>query len=496
MIPHDVDLMRADVPAPSDPRRGGPLLGGGGGPAVSAVRRPSPSTVALVVVAAAAVATAGVVLIPEVRFGYRAPGGHIVVETAAVVIASLVASLALGRLQRGGALGDLLLTAAFTLLALVNLLFTTIPAVFSDLPNSAATWGAVGGRLVGSGLLAAAAVAPGRRLSPRRGAWWLASCVCVGLVVAAGLAAAATWLPEPVDPELSPTVGMPGLDGPVLFLAAQFAAASFYGVAVVGFLRRTAVVADPLYAGLAVGSVLAACSATTYALFPSLFSDWIYLGDLFRLVSYLVFLVAAFREIGSYWRGQSRLAVLEERQRLARDLHDGVAQELAFILRHAMRLPPGDETGERIRASARRALTESRHAIHALATTCDRSLEEGIADAAARSAGRTHVMVELDLDSAATTGPRQREALARIAAEAVANAGQHAGAEAVRVSLSAGPPLRLQISDDGRGFDPTSPAARGAFGLAAMTQRARDVGASLHIRSAPGGGGTTVEVTL
>jgi signal transduction histidine kinase len=123
-----------------------------------------------------------------------------------------------------------------------------------------------------------------------------------------------------------------------------------------------------------------------------------------------------------------------------------------------MRLPEGSETGERIRASARRALAESRHAIHALSATGNRSLEEGIADAAAHSAGRTQVVGEHD--------------------------------------LKAGPPLRLQISDDGRGFDPSVPAGRGGFGLASMAQRARDVGADLQIRSVPGGGGTTVEVTL
>jgi hypothetical protein len=82
----------------------------------------------------------------------------------------------------------------------------------------------------------------------------------------------------------------------------QFVAAVFLAVAAVGYLRRTRVSADPLYAGLGVGAVLAGCSAIHYALFPSLFSDWIYLGDVFRLVSYLVFLGAAFREIGSYQR--------------------------------------------------------------------------------------------------------------------------------------------------------------------------------------------------
>jgi hypothetical protein len=61
------------------------------------------------------------------------------------VIALLVALLALGRFRPGGELGDLLLTASFMLLALVNLVFTTIPAVVSDLPNDTTTWGAVGG---------------------------------------------------------------------------------------------------------------------------------------------------------------------------------------------------------------------------------------------------------------------------------------------------------------------------------------------------------------
>src|ERR1700760_4765164 len=120
-------------------------------PAVTPVRRLSPSAVALVVLAAAALVTAGVVLIPQVRFGYRAPGGHIAAETAAVVIALLVTLLALGRFRRGGAVADLLLTATFMLLSLVNLVFTTIPALVSALPNDATTWGSVGGLMVGAG---------------------------------------------------------------------------------------------------------------------------------------------------------------------------------------------------------------------------------------------------------------------------------------------------------------------------------------------------------
>jgi hypothetical protein len=162
MIPRDADRRPADAPLPALCPRDGGGLGGGRARRVRPVRRLSPSAVALVVLGTAAALTMAVVLIPQVRFGYGAAGGHIAVETAAVVIALLVALLGLGRFRRGGELGDLLLTATFMLLALVNLVFTTIPAVVSDLPNDATTWGAVGGRMVGAGLLAAGAVAPSR----------------------------------------------------------------------------------------------------------------------------------------------------------------------------------------------------------------------------------------------------------------------------------------------------------------------------------------------
>jgi signal transduction histidine kinase len=439
--------------------------------------------------------TVCVMLLPQVRFGYRAAGVHIAVETAAVLIALLIALLALGRFRRNGGLADLLLTATFALLALVNLVFSTIPAIVSDVPSTSATWGALGGRVVGAGLLAAAAVMPDRRMPPRRAVGWLLACVGAGMVVATGLAAASDLLPEPVDPVPSPSVGVPGLNASPLIILLQLVSVLAFAVASVGYLRQTRTVADPLHAGLGIGAVLAGCSAMNYALFPSLFSDWIYVGDVFRLVAYLVFLTAAFREIGTYWTAQNQLAVLEERQRLARDLHDGLAQELAYILRHAMRLPGDDDSALRIREAARRALAESRHAIHAL-STANGSLDEAIADAVARSAVRTHIAVDLDLDPGVAAEADQREALARIAAEAVANAGQHADVDEVRVRLDAGPPLRLRISDTGRGFNPVQPSEpNDGFGLYGMTRRARDIGADLHVTSAPGRG-TVVEVRL
>ena len=189
----------------------------------------SPTVVATTVAAAGAAITVAVVLLPDVRFGYRAAGAHIAVETTAVLIALLVALLALGRFRRNRAVADLLLTATFVLLALVNLVFSTVPAILSDLPDTAATWGALGGRVVGAGLLAAAAVTPDRRMSTRRGTWWLLVCTGGGVVVAVGLAATARWLPAPVDPVPSPTVGVPGLDASPLIVGLQLIAALFFG---------------------------------------------------------------------------------------------------------------------------------------------------------------------------------------------------------------------------------------------------------------------------
>ena len=96
--------------------------------------------------------------------------------------------------------------------------------------DTAATWGALGGRVVGAGLLAAAAVTPDRRMSTRRGTWWLLVWTGGGVVVAVRLAATARWLPAPVDPLASPTVGVPGLEASPLIVGLQLMAALFSAV--------------------------------------------------------------------------------------------------------------------------------------------------------------------------------------------------------------------------------------------------------------------------
>jgi signal transduction histidine kinase len=231
-------------------------------------------------------------------------------------------------------------------------------------------------------------------------------------------------------------------------------------------------------------------------LYPSFYSQWVHTGDAFRLSFYAVLLAGSMREIWSYWRALSEAAVFEERRRIARDLHDGLAQELAYLARNLDGLD--GETGAavlgRLRSAVERAQLESRHAISALAAPSGQDTGVALAEAAREIAERFHVGLEIDLVRGVRLSAARAEALVRIACEAVTNAARHSGASRVNLSLERdGSGVRLRVSDSGRGFDTTVPG--GGFGLISMRERARAVGGELRISSAPGRG-SKVEAAL
>jgi len=112
-------------------------------------------------------------------------------------------------------------------------------------------------------------------------------------------------------------------------------------------------------------------------------------------------------------------------------------------------------------------------------------------------ADRMGATVALALDPDVHVAPDVREALVRIAREAVTNAARHGDAGLVRVELENGSGLTLRIVDDGRGFDAAAArrSRRGGFGLVSMSERAKAVGGVLHVASTRGAG-TTVEVEM
>jgi signal transduction histidine kinase len=289
----------------------------------------------------------------------------------------------------------------------------------------------------------------------------------------------------------------PDLTAHPAVLAVQLVAAGLYALAAIGFLRRAERTGDELAGWIAVASVLAAFSRVNYFLYPSLYSQWVYTGDAFRLAFYVLLLVGIGREIVSYWREMAVVAVLDERRRIARELHDGLAQEIAYIRRNLPSLGRSESDVhlvERLRRAADRAHQESRRAFAALATPTNEPLEVTLAQATQEAAERYGVGIEFDLCRGVRLSPARAEGVVRIACEAVANAARHSGAERVAVVLHRrADSLRLDVVDGGRGFDPTEPGS--GFGLISMRERARAIGVELRVESRSGRG-TRVEVAV
>ncbi len=454
---------------------------------------------ALVIAVVSCVATFAVALLPQLHFAYRQPLMHVALETAASLIALLAGFLVFGRLLRASRLNELLLACALALLTLLNLFFLTVPALAQLVPHGQVAWAELIGSSLGAILFALAAFAPRRRL--RRPGLVLAggaAGVATAVLVAAGLlsefterspqAAVATLPPQspiPADLHAQPTV-----------LALQLFMTLLYGLAAVGFLRRSRRLGDEFFGWLAIAAVLAAASHVNYFLYPSAYSQWVHTGDVFRLCFYAVLLAGSMREIWSYWHALSEAAVDEERRRIARDLHDGLAQELAYLARNLDSLDgeTGDATLKRLRGAVERAQLESRRAVSTLAAPSGQDVDVALAEAVGEIAERFHMGLDLDLVRGVRLPAARAEALVRIACEAVTNAARHSGAGRVRLNVERdGPRVRLRVSDRGRGFDTMVPGS--GFGLVSMRERARSVGGELRISSAPGRG-SKVEAAL
>ncbi|MCM3521825.1 sensor histidine kinase [Curtobacterium sp. P97] len=198
--------------------------------------------------------------------------------------------------------------------------------------------------------------------------------------------------------------------------------------------------------------------------------------------------------------------VLAERARLAREIHDTVAQGLSSIqmLLHAAERADGDRPGtEHIRlarGTAADGLADTRRFIRELAPP---TLDQGLGAALRRLADQQWTRDGLAVSVAVSDDrlPMDVEtALLRIAQGAVANAVQHAAASQVDVTVTVdGREARLTVVDDGVGFDPVTSgddvAASDSFGLRAMAERVEQFGGRLDVDSAPGRG-TTVTAVL
>jgi signal transduction histidine kinase len=457
-------------------------------------------------------AFAGVILtvvlkvVPGLDFAYQRPALRAGLETAEALVALFVAYLVIGRLRRNRRLDDFIAAIALGTLAGGSLIFGVIPTLATQgHADSVAGWAGIGARVVGAVLFAVAAFAP-RRPLPSLLRASAAAAVITGsalLLVTFGAWALSHNIPAPAPPAGGAVeVGHSGLLSHGGDLAFQLMAMLAYTAAAVGFARSSERrPEDDLLRWFGAAAVFGTYASLSSSLSPALFyTDWVYPADVLLLLFYLMLLVGAVREINGYWRRSALAAVLEERRRLARDLHDGLAQELAYITRASKQLArtaPDSPLPARLEAAADRAMKESRLVIAALGTPADGPLEAVLERVAHDAAARFGVAVDLEIGSGARLDPARQEALIRITGEAVTNAARHSGTSSVRVVLQwpAGRP-RLQVIDRGSGFVPgTATGDLGGFGITSMRERAAAVGANFSVRTAPGDG-TLVEVVF
>jgi len=450
------------------------------------------------------VLTVLVIIDPALSFAFNAPELRAVLETAVTIVGGLVAFLAFGRYRAKRQGGDLAIALALAILALDYPLLKALPALLDNDLEDMSAWLYLMAHACSAGLLCWAsgqryeATESGVAMGDREPGW-RSNPTPIYSAVAAGLTTFVLLCFLGFDPDAtktSPAVTTasqlfvsPGVSAVRLLCFALFI------VAAVRFSIRARAGADALMGWLSVGCVLLAIGDLEYGLFPPLTHSEIHLGDAFRLAAVLVFAVGATAEIRWYWYENRELAKLAERKAVAIDLHDGIAQELAFLssLVHTNVGPTvTDQWLRQLRAAADRALAESRRAISALAANHPIVLRGDLDDTLKEITSKQSVPVELDIQSSRLEGA-DREVVIRIVREAVLNAVRHGRPNHIRVSLCDDRWPTLKVMDDGSGFDPSN-VKHGGFGLVSMQERAKSIGAHLNVESAPGRG-TTVEVS-
>ncbi|MFI6814241.1 sensor histidine kinase [Nonomuraea sp. NPDC050328] len=198
--------------------------------------------------------------------------------------------------------------------------------------------------------------------------------------------------------------------------------------------------------------------------------------------------------------------VLDERQRMAQEIHDTLAQGLTGIIAQIQAATHAQETGAQWQGHldtaarlARDSLAEARRSVHAIGPGQLETapLPEALAEVVAGWSGLQAVPAEMTTTGTARPlHPEVEQTLLRIAQEALANVAKHAEARRVGLTLSyMEDVVTLDVRDDGVGFALDRAADGGGFGLTSMRKRVARLAGSLEIESEPGGG-TAISATV
>lgn len=454
------------------------------------VRSPTPATFAIVVVSAAVVAS------QLLRRAHVANlGAHAALETAITVCAIVTGGLLVADLKRGHRLRELLLALALLALMLTDFAYSTAPAVAGirgvESSDGARLFGTL---IVALALAAAAAARPNTTVDFRRGA------VRFAVAVGAGVLALGPPLAHVIGASTRATAADSGVGGAAYPVALIVYATStaILAAAAVTFLadHRREQHRSVLLAG---ASLLLAAANVQYRATPTVATSWVTPRDGLRVAAYALLLVAAYLRHVQLRRAEAYAAICSERERIAADLHDGLAQDLACIAAQGQRLACQLGPQHPLMVASRQALAASRGVIAELTACTAPSTEAALRLIADELAHRFEIEVNVRIEAEPPLNaehelePSQREHLIRIAREAIVNAALHGTARHVDVVLLRRvDALLMRVSDDGHGI---TEGQRPGFGVRTMRARAASLGGQLQTR-ARAGGGTELEVLV
>jgi signal transduction histidine kinase len=427
-------------------------------------------------------------------------GARAGLETGIVLSGLIGVWLLASRLNRTRRLRDLLLLAALATVALTDFAFAELPLLGIGDAARPEDYGWLGCTLVAAVAFAAVALVRDRRiLCVKRRAVGIAAIASIGTVVLAELFDLASGSSRTYG--AMHQAGFAATMHDPLAGALALISSGLLLVAGAAFLYRIGR-ANPgawLMAGVC---FLLAADVLQQLAAPAATVDWVTPGDGLRVAAYGMLLAVALRRYLRTGQETARAALDEEREWIARDLHDGLAQDLAFIGMQAQALDSQLGTEHPLMLAARSALAVSRGMIVDLAArsapTTAAALRLVAAELELRFCVQVHVVVVADTGRGGPRepAPAEREQLVRIAREAITNAVQHGGAKHVDVVLDCQATDRLLlVSDDGSGITESALKAKGGFGLPAMQARAASLGGRLRTQRGADGG-TQLEVLL
>lgn len=458
---------------------------------------------------------------PPFPVAVRHPLLAMAIAATCTVVGLALAQLGTLRFIVFGRLLDLFAGLGFGALALGTLLPSLLGSLaFAELADTQSSGYVRLAMEVAAGLLFLLGLARPARATPllrrRELAWRIGTSATLGVLAVAGvLVTSDDALPglvagpsrDALAAGIPILAALPG-QSPVQLMGTGLAAVLFLVVSV-GYVGVWLRLHDPQLGWLAAALTMLFFEQVHRLLFPAVAVEYVATADAFRLAAYLTLLFSLVTRLSGEI---AERAAREERLRLSRELHDGLAQQLSLLnIRLNRAASPGRTAAQRAQdlETAMRlvesASLEARQAITALRTgtvtwgdlvrTVDSFVDEFGAnhevetrvesDDGGGNAGRFVIQAEV-----------QAEVL-RIIHEALSNALRHGGARHIQTRLLARSPsvLQLEVQDDGSGFQPKPALAGTGVGLRSMSERIEARGGTLLLESAPGRG-TTVRALL